>query len=304
MRDIFENGRAPLFARESAFICLTPFSPSLLKEIFSDYKKDFTGDDLLALYAFTGGVAQYVQLFLTSGAFTFDAMLRQSIQYNAGLISEAQLMIAAEFKGNAAHMNEIMMAISQGRNKRTELASSFDIAISGHLHQLENLYGLIEQVEPLGNNGIKRKRARYELTDELLDFWYTFCLPNLRMLQSDKTTALEEAIQFGYPTWARRVLKRLYRRHFRNSGAFTDVGPWWDKKGENEIDLVAVNTMHQRIVFAEITRNPEKINLTTLKRKSEVFFEFNPQWVSYQREYLPLSLEELSSSGVLPFSDR
>lgn len=301
MRDIFENGKAPLFARESAFIRLMPFLPQLLKTILSDHKRDFTGEDLLSLYAFTGGVAHYVKSFLATGALTFDEMLNQSLLFNSGLISEAQLMIAAEFKGNASRMNEILMAISQGRCKRSELASLFDVDISGHLHQLENMYGLIEKVEPLGKNGAKRKRVRYELTDELLDFWYTFCLPNLKMLQSDKTMALRELIKSGYPTWSGRILERLYRRHFRNLGIFTDVGPWWDKNGENEIDLVAVNSVHKRIVFAEVKRNEDKIDLNTLKKKVEAFLTFNPEYASYKQEMLALSLKQLSADGVLPF---
>lgn len=300
MREIFENGTAPLFARESAFIRLSPFQPDLLKEIFADYKADFTGDDLLALYAFTGGVAQYVQTFLSSGAFTFEAMLRHAVQFNSGFISEAQLMIAAEFKGHASVMNEILMAIAKGSNKRAELVSMFDVDISGHLFKLEQFYGLIETVEPVGLNGAKRKRARYELTDELLNFWYTFCLPHYKMLQSNRTDALQEAIRFGYLSWSGRVLKRLYRRHFMNLGQFTTVGPWWDKDGSNEIDLVAINSVTKRITFAEIKRNADKIDLHRLALKTEHFFHFNPQYRQYEKQYTALSLSELSSSTALP----
>lgn len=303
MRKIFEDGKAPLFARENAFIRLDPFDIGLLKRIFSDYKSDFSGEDLLALYALTGGVAQYVQTLLTSGATTLDAMLKHSLLFSSGFTAEAQLMIAAEFKANAAHMNEILMAISQGKNKRTELTSLFDFNISGHLSQLENLYGLIERTEPVAENGAKRKRIRYELGDALLDFWYTFCLPNLKMLQAPNTTALCREIQARYPTWAGRVLERLYRHYFRTLGLFTAVGPWWDKKGNHEIDLVALNKTTKEIVFAEVKLNSEKIHLEELKEKSEAFFSYNPQFASFKRSYLALSTKELGPSGVLPFSD-
>ena len=302
MREIFENGKAPLFARENAFIRLSPFLPDLLKEIFNDYKSDFTGDDLLALYAFTGGVAQYVQTFLSSGAFTFEAMLERAIQFNSGLVSEAQLMIAAEFKGNASIMNELLMAISQGRTKRADLVTAFNVDISGHLYKLENLYGLIEAVEPIAENGAKRKRARYELTDELLDFWYTFCLPNIKMLQSSRTQALQKAIKIGYVPWSGRVLERLYRRHFANLGLFTSVGPWWDKQGENEIDLIAINSVTKRIVFAEIKRNEHKIDLHKLESKIECLFNYNPVYRDYEKQLMALSLKELSSDSTLPLS--
>ena len=302
MREIFENGAAPLFARESANIHIDPFFPELLKTIFSDYKTDFSGDDLLALYTFTGGVSQYVQSFLSSDAFSFDAMLEQTMRFNSGLISEAQLMVSAEFKGAAPRMNEILLAICQGKTKRPELASLFDVSISGHLFQLEKLYGLIEVTEPLGENGAKRKRGRYTITDELLNFWYTFCLPNLQMLQVSDKSALMELIRAGYPTWSGRALERLYRRHFCNCGLFTAVGPWWDKKGENEIDLVAVNPTHRHIVFAEIKRDESKIRPDILRKRSEVFLQFNPRYADFERDYLTLSLNELSSTGKLPFS--
>ncbi len=299
MRKIFEDGKAPLFAHVSAFIRLEPFDPTLLKVIFRDCKENFTGDDLLALYSLTGGVAQYVQSMLTSGATTLDAMVNHALL--SGITTEAQLMIASEFKANAASMNEILMAISQGKNKRTELTSFFDFNISGHLNQLENFYGLIERTEPVAENGAKRKRIRYELGDALLDFWYTFCLPNLKMLQSPNPSAIVKEIEARYPTWAGRVLERLYRRHFRNLGLFTAVGPWWDKKGENEIDLVALNSTEKRIVFAEIKLNPAKIHLEELKKKATVFFFYNPHFAAFECSFMGLSTKELSSSEPLPF---
>ena len=86
-----------------------------------------------------------------------------------------------------------------------------------------------------------------------------------------------------------------------SSGIFTDVGPWWDKNGENEIDLVAVNSVHKRIVFAEVKRNEDKIDLNSLKKKVEAFLTFNPEYASYKQEMLALSLKQLSADGVLPF---
>ncbi len=301
MQKIFEDRKAPLFAHVSAFIRLEPFDPTLLKVIFRDYKENFSGDDLLALYALTGGVAQYVQSMLTSGATTLDAMINHALLFSSGFTTEAQLMIASEFKANAANMNEILMAISQGKNRRTELASLFDFNISGHLNQLENLYGLIERTEPVAENGAKRKRIRYELGDALLDFWYTFCMPNLKMLQSPNPSAIVKEIEARYPTWAGRVLERLYRRHFRNLGLFTAVGPWWDKKGENEIDLVALNSTEKRIVFAEVKLNPAKIHLEELKKKASVFFFYNPRFATFECSFMGLSTKELASSEPLPF---
>lgn len=77
------------------------------------------------------------------------------------------------------------------------------------------------------------------------------------------------------------MLERLYRRHFRNLGLFTQVGPWWDRNGTNEIDCVAVDDLNQTVCFAEIKRNPALEN--------------------YQTLFLGLSTEELGSDKKLPF---
>lgn len=52
-----------------------PFTPTVLKEILAEYRPDYTAEDLLALYAFTGGVAKYVQLLVDAGATTKADML-------------------------------------------------------------------------------------------------------------------------------------------------------------------------------------------------------------------------------------
>ena len=47
-----------------SFMTVRPFTPTVLKDILSEYNPGYTAEDLLALYAFTGGVAKYVQLSL------------------------------------------------------------------------------------------------------------------------------------------------------------------------------------------------------------------------------------------------
>lgn len=303
MREIFENHAAPLFARNDVFIRLQPFLPGMMKRILADYSPRFSGEDLLALYCLTGGVAQYVQQFLLMQAYTLTDMLQAGVNMNSNLLSEAQLMISAEFRSTAATNNELLQMVASGHNKRSELLSAFDVDVSGHLYKLENHYGFIERVEPVGKNGAVRQRVRFEMADELLDFWYSFILPNMRMLQSEKNRAVRTLILQQYPTWSDRVLERLYRRHFRNLGLFTDVGPWWDREGENELDLVAVNAAEKAIVFAEIKRNPAKIHMESLQPKITAFLACNPQFASYRRSVLGLSLEELSADKKLPFEE-
>ena len=51
------------------------------------------------------------------------------------------------------------------------------------------------------------------------------------------------------------------------SGLFTVVGNWWDRKGTNEIDMVALNEFDHTGVVAEIKRNARKLGLRELERR-------------------------------------
>ncbi len=55
------------------------------------------------------------------------------------------------------------------------------------------------------------------------------------------------------------------------------MGGWWDRKGENEIDLVCEDEVAGRIDFYEIKKNEDRYNAALLEKKVEAFFEKNPQ---------------------------
>jgi len=64
MNIIFKNNKQPLYGRQTGEIKVTPFPPSVIKENLSTYNSAYTNDDLLALYSYTGGVAEYVEMMM------------------------------------------------------------------------------------------------------------------------------------------------------------------------------------------------------------------------------------------------
>ena len=64
------------------------------------------------------------------------------------------------------------------------------------------------------------------------------------------------------------------------SGKYTQVGNWWDRKGENELDIVAINEFDMTGLVAEVKRNPKKISISKIKDKmnalpKEFFGKYN-----------------------------
>lgn len=296
MRSIFQNGQAPLFARQDAMIHLQPFPIKVLQEIICTYNPHYTAEDLLALFAITGGVAQYVKVLMQNQAATKEEMINTAIS-NGLFLSEGQLMLISEFKNNYSVNFEILERLANGATDRNELVSAFpQIDISAHLKRLEEFYRLIVRNEPIAMP-VRYKKVRYKLNDQFLKFWFKFIFPYKSMIESGYTARIIERAQQIFPDYSGRVLEELVIESALESEKFTAVGQWWDKKGENEIDLICIDDIEKRIVFGEIKRNPDKINLSVLEEKKHVFLnQCANKYRSYQPTVKGFSLDNLLSN--------
>ena len=86
------------------------------------------------------------------------------------------------------------------------------------------------------------------------------------------------------------MLEKYFREKLMTQERFTEVGSYWDNKGENEIDLIALNDLDRTALVAEVKRNPAKINLQTLARKAETL---RKELAKYRMELQGLSLEDM-----------
>ncbi len=71
---------------------------------------------------------------------------------------------------------------------------------------------------------------------------------------------------------------------------FSDIQGYWNSKGEDEIDIVAINELEKRLVFCEVKRNPRRISLAVLKNKAVDIIAKHPK---YTVEFKGLSLEDV-----------
>ena len=71
----------------------------------------------------------------------------------------------------------------------------------------------------------------------------------------------------GYEQFTGRTLEQYFQALVMETGQYTTVGNWWDRKGKNEIDLIALNEFDHTGIAAEVKRNPDKISLSDLQDK-------------------------------------
>lgn len=91
MQKIFQNNKEPLFGRADNIIKLSAFDLATLKEIIFDYNPDYSNDDLLALYSFTGGVPKYVELLCDNTELSVDGMISFMVRENSSFTDEGKI---------------------------------------------------------------------------------------------------------------------------------------------------------------------------------------------------------------------
>ena len=121
MTKIFKDKKEPLYNRQTRFMSIKPFTPAVLKEIMAEYNPDYTSEDLLALYSFTGGVAKYVQLLIDAGATTKTKMLNQIIKSDSIFLGEGKAILIEEFGKDYGIYFSILSAIALGKTSRSEI---------------------------------------------------------------------------------------------------------------------------------------------------------------------------------------
>lgn len=66
-----------------------------------------------------------------------------------------------------------------------------------------------------------------------------------------------------------------------------------DRKGENEIDMIAEDELNDKVTFFEVKRQAEDINIGVLKQRAEVMLQATHEFKKYEIAYKGLSMEEM-----------
>lgn len=292
MNKIFHDKKEPLYNRQTQKLSVHPFAISVLQGIMDEYAPGYSNEDLLALYLFTGGVAKYVELLIDGGYFTAPAMLDAIIQEDSPLIDEGRSMLIEEFGRDYTVYFSILSLIAQGHNTRGDLEDILKKEIGGYMTRLEDDYGLINKVQPLFESS-PRKNVHYQIHDNFLRFWFRFVYKYNYMLEIGAYNKLKEIITRDYDTYSGQILENFCRQQLVESGQYTRIGMWHDRRGENEIDIIAADELNKQAEFIEVKRQRRNIDLAILRAKADVFLNTTKKFGNYNITYRGLCLDDL-----------
>lgn len=292
MTKIFRDKKEPLYNRQNRFMHIQAFKPSVLKEIMHDCAPDYTNDDLLALYSFTGGVAKYVQLLVEDHAFTVDSMIDSIISPDSIFINEGRAILVEEFGKDYDTYFSILSAIASGNTRRSEIETLIGKEIGGYLTRLEDDYGIIKKEIPLGAKS-STKNVVYAIHDNFFSFWFRFIFKYGHILEIGAYNQMRTLIRRDYATFSGKMLERYFFAKAAESGRYTNLGQWWDRKGENEIYLIAANEIEKTAEIYEIKRQRRNINIADLDNKVKTMLPQIPPLKGCSVEIRGLDMENM-----------
>lgn len=266
MHKIFDNDDEPLYGRKDCEIRLKPFRISVIKEILHDYNPNYTSEDLLCLYMLTGGVAKYIALLMDAGATDKESMLKWVTDFESPFLSEGRELVLSEFGKDYANYLSILQLVAGGMTVQNQIDNIIGKNTGTYLKRLEEDYNYVSKLAPMFSKPGSRN-LRWCVEDCFLRFWFRFILPNQALIEMERNDLLLEIVERDYNDYTGLVLEQYFRQKISEEERVTMVGNYWDRKGMNEIDLIALNDIDKTALVAEVKRNADRYNPKLLKEK-------------------------------------
>lgn len=289
MHKIFDNEDEPLYGRLDCRINMQPFRISVLKEVLHDHNPKYTSEDLLCLYMLTGGVAKYVAWLMDAKAVTKAKMLRWVTQAGSPYLSEGTELIMSEFGKDYTNYLSILQLIASGLTTQSEIDGVIGKNTGAYLDNLEVEYSYIHHRQPMFSKPGGRN-SRWQLDDCFLRFWFRFILRNQALVEMERNDLLLEIVERGYEQYSGLVLEQYFRQKWMEEERVTLVGNYWDRKGVNEIDMIAINEIDKKAVVAEVKRQRKKLNSSELAGKVSTI---SKKMAKYEVRQIGLTMEDM-----------
>lgn len=292
MNKLFRDKKEPLYGRQTATMKLKPFTTSVLKEIIAEYNPSYSNEDLLALYLLTGGVAKYVEMFVDRGILSWADMLDAVFERDSYFLDEGKAMLVEEFGRDYGMYFTILSLIAQGHSTRGDIEGMLKTQVGGYLSKLIGDYELVAKRQPLFEKS-PNKNVHYAIGDKFLNFWFRYIYKYDYMLEIGANDKLRQLAGKNYFTYSGQVLEAWFRDKLAETGGYTRIGYWHDRRGENEIDIIAVDDLERRAEIYEVKRQARDIDLAVLRAKADAFLKTTGQLKGYEIRFGGLSIEDM-----------
>ena len=279
---------SPLYGRRTAQI--------RLKQIpFSYYHDFFPGKsrrELIEMYAVTGGVPKYIELFSESRDI-YSAIQKCVLNRSGYLYDEPHFLLQQEVTEVGSYFS-IIKAIAAGNSKLSAISAVLEIkatSLTKYLKTLIDLDILEREVPITEDNPEKSKKGLYKIKDNYLRFWFAFVYPNMSFIESGHSRIVMNKIKKSLvPNHIAFVYEDVCKERMWELNAndvwpfnFTKLGRYWDAR--SEIDIAALDPEGKNLILGECKYWQEPVGISVLRdleaKTASVAWERNNRKVWY-----------------------
>ena len=279
---------SPLYGRRTAQIRLKQIPFGYYHEFFPDRSRK----ELIEMYAITGGVPKYIELFSQSRDI-YSAIEACVLNRSGYLYDEPHFLLQQEVSEVGSYFS-IIKAIAAGNTKLSAIASVLEVkstSLTKYLKTLIDLDILEREVPVTEENPEKSKRGLYKIKDNYLRFWFAFVYPNMSFIESGHSRIVMDKIR---KSLVRNHIAFVYEdvckeRMWEMNAAsvwpfyFSKLGRYWDAK--EEIDIAAIDPEGKNLILGECKYWQEPVGISVLRdleaKAKTVAWERNERKVWY-----------------------
>jgi uncharacterized protein len=289
MTKIFTDRKEPLYGRANFHLKIEPFDVLTIKEFLCDQFPKYKNEDLLALYILSGGVPKYLEQLSLSDKMDYKNMMDFYFSYNSTFLEEGKNILIDEFGKDYGNYFSILSLIAGSKTSRPEIESIMNISVGGYLEKLEEDFQLITKVKPLMSSQGSRN-IKYYIKDLFLNFWFRYVYKNRSAVEMQNTAYILEILKRDYETYSGRLLERYFIDKLIMSQKYSEIGTYWEKGNQNEIDIVAINSLNKVVDFFEIKKQKSAIRISNLEKKAEKIMQ---KFEGYSFGFYGLSMDDM-----------
>lgn len=273
---------SPLYGRRTAQIRLKQIPFAYYHQFFPDKSRK----ELIEMYAVTGGVPKYIELFSQSKDI-YSAIEKCVLNRSGYLYDEPYFLLQQEVSEVGSYFS-IIKAIAAGNTKLSSIAGVLEVkstSLTKYLKTLIDLDILEREVPVTEDSPEKSKKGLYKIKDNYLRFWFAFVYPNMSFIESGhgrivmdkiRKSLVRNHIAFVYEDICR---ERMWEINAEGVWPFyfSKLGRYWDSK--EEIDIAAIDPDGKNLILGECKYWQEPVGVSVLRE-----LEAKAKTVSWEKE--------------------
>lgn len=300
MTRLFKGDKQPLLNRDDFFFKIQPLGPRYIQQILHDQQL-FTPERMLQWWCLSGGIPKYLEWLAQAGTEPFA----QLISASSPLIEEGLHRLVEDFGSEHRSYFSVLAAIALGHTSRARIENYVGMGVGPMLEKLEEEFAIIAKHRPTHAKDNSRD-VRYSLVDPFLVFWFSFIHANRSAVEMENFAYIQALLERDFATFSGKQLESLYSTLLKDSQQFNRIGGYWDNKGENEIDIVAINDLEKRILVVEVKRQLKRFDPQQLASKTEHLLQklnckgYSVQQDCFALDNLPEVIARFSNQTIHP----